>query len=191
VSAAACRHNPRPGISPYNNNKTNRQANKHERCSGHHHRRTSGTGKGTISARLAGRLGWHLLDSGALYRLVALAAARAGVDFSDEAALGRIASEMEVDFTQGNGDIPIRALLAREDVSALIRAENISRGASEVAACPAVRSALLARQRACRRVNRDSSPMAATWGRWCFRTRPSSCSLPRAPRNALKGDINS
>lgn len=111
----------------------------------------SGTGKGTISARLAARLGWHLLDSGALYRLVALAAARAGVDFSDEAALGRIASEMEVDFTQGNGDIPIRALLDGEDVSALIRDEDVSRGASEVAACPAVRNALLIRQRTCRR----------------------------------------
>lgn len=111
----------------------------------------SGTGKGTISARLAARLGWHLLDSGALYRLTALAAERAGIDFSDDAALGRIATEMEVDFVQGNGGIPIRAILGSEDVSVLIREEHISRRASEVAACPEVRTALLVRQRACRR----------------------------------------
>lgn len=110
----------------------------------------SGTGKGTVCGRLADWLGWQLLDSGALYRLVALQAGRTGTPVSDEAALARLAAEMELDFVRGGEEIPIRALLAGEDVSAAIRSESISRLASEVAACPAVRQALLARQRACR-----------------------------------------
>ncbi|MDZ7735800.1 MAG: (d)CMP kinase [Gammaproteobacteria bacterium] len=110
----------------------------------------SGTGKGTVCGRLADWLGWHLLDSGALYRLVALQAERTGTPISDEAALGRLAADMELDFVRGGEEIPIRALLAGEDVSAAIRGESISRLASEVAARPAVRQALLARQRACR-----------------------------------------
>ncbi len=110
----------------------------------------SGTGKGTICSLLAERLGWHLLDSGALYRLVALLAERSGTSTSDEAALAALAAGMELDFVRGNGEAPIRALLAGEDVTAAIRAESVSRLASEVAACPAVRETLLARQRACR-----------------------------------------
>lgn len=110
----------------------------------------SGTGKGTICSRLAAWLGWHLLDSGALYRIVALLAERTSIDSSDEAALSRLAVDMDLDFVRGEGEVPIRALLAGEDVSEAIRAESVSRLASEVAACPGVRQALLARQRACR-----------------------------------------
>lgn len=111
----------------------------------------SGTGKGTVCGRLAEGLGWHLLDSGALYRLVALLAERTATPISDEVALSRLAAGMELDFVRGEGEVPIRTLLAGEDVSAAIRAESISRLASEVAACPAVREVLLGRQRACRR----------------------------------------
>ena len=111
----------------------------------------SGTGKGTVCGRLADKLGWHLLDSGALYRLVALLAERTATPIADEAGLSRLAAEMELDFVRGSGEIPIRPLLAGEDVSADIRTESISRLASEVAACPGVRQALLERQRACRR----------------------------------------
>jgi len=111
----------------------------------------SGTGKGTVCGRLADWLGWHLLDSGALYRLVALRAERTGTPTSDETALARLATDMEADFVRGDAEVPIRALLRGEDVSAAIRAESISRLASEVAACPAVRQALLERQRAARR----------------------------------------
>ncbi|MEX2517195.1 MAG: (d)CMP kinase [Gammaproteobacteria bacterium] len=111
----------------------------------------SGTGKGTICSLLADWLGWHLLDSGALYRVTALAVLRAGVDVADVARVGEIAAGLELDFAPGGAETPIRILLAREDVSAAIRAEQVSILASEVAAYPAVRSALLARQHASRR----------------------------------------
>lgn len=111
----------------------------------------SGTGKGTISSLLAERLGWHLLDSGALYRLVALAAERAGAAGDDDTALARLADGMGLEFIRGEAERPIRALLEGEDVTDAIRAEAISRLASRVAARPAVRQALLARQRAARR----------------------------------------
>ncbi|MCS3902288.1 cytidylate kinase [Methylohalomonas lacus] len=111
----------------------------------------SGTGKGTVCGRLAALLGWHLLDSGALYRLVALVAERSGTAGSDEAGLSRLAREMPLEFVKGEGETPIRALLDGEDVTAAIRAESISRLASEVAAHPGVRQALLIRQRAARR----------------------------------------
>jgi 3-phosphoshikimate 1-carboxyvinyltransferase len=101
----------------------------------------SASGKGTIAARVAQTLGWHYLDSGALYRLTALAARRAGVAWDDEARVAAIAAGLDVVF----GENSIR--LAGEDVSEAIRLEEISSGASQVAALPAVRSALLFRQR--------------------------------------------
>lgn len=110
----------------------------------------SGTGKGTVCGLLAECLRWHLLDSGALYRLVALLAERSGTSTSDEDALAALAADMELDFVRGSNEAPIRALLAGEDVTGAIRTESVSRLASEVAACPAVRETLLARQRACR-----------------------------------------
>lgn len=103
------------------------------------------SGKGTIAQRAAAALGFHYLDSGALYRLTALAALRAGVPLDDAARVAAVAAELPVTFPDG------RIELAGEDVGDAIRAEPISEGSSIVAAHPAVRAALLDRQRAFRR----------------------------------------
>lgn len=102
----------------------------------------SASGKGTIAERVAERLGFHVLDSGALYRLTALYALRQGVSLSDEVALATLAATLPAEFRAGE------ILLAGEDVSQAIRTEEVGEGASKVAALPAVREALLARQRA-------------------------------------------
>ena len=107
----------------------------------------SGSGKGTISRRIADRLGWHLLDSGALYRLVALAGKRAGADPADAEAHARLALQMNVSFASAP-DGGERVILEGSEVSAEIRSEEGGQGASRVAAWPAVRTALLQRQRA-------------------------------------------
>ena len=107
----------------------------------------SGSGKGTISRAVADRLGWHLLDSGALYRLVALAGARAGLDPVDAAAHARLATNMDVVFSM-EPDGGEKVILAGQDVTSEIRSEAGGQGASRVAAWPAVRTALLERQRA-------------------------------------------
>jgi len=107
----------------------------------------SGSGKGTVCRTLAGRLGWHLLDSGALYRLVAIAAEDAGVPAGDVAAYVQIAESMRVEFGV-HADGSERVLLAGREVTDRIRSEVAGRGASTVAALPAVRDALLGRQRA-------------------------------------------
>ncbi|MGB5470152.1 MAG: (d)CMP kinase [Woeseiaceae bacterium] len=109
----------------------------------------SGSGKGTIAHRVAKALGWHLLDSGALYRLVALSASKAGVALDDAAALARIAGALDVQF-DSNEDGSERIWLDGEDLSNEVRKEETGAGASAVAAVPAVRDALLARQRAFR-----------------------------------------
>lgn len=107
----------------------------------------SGVGKGTISQLLTRHFGWHFLDSGALYRLTALAARRQGVAFDDEASLARAARELPVEFRpQEAGDLQI--FLSGQEVSRDIRTEQAGNDASRVAAVPAVREALLARQRA-------------------------------------------
>jgi len=108
-----------------------------------------GTGKGTVCARLAAWLGWHLLDSGALYRLLALAALRAGVDLDDETALAALARDLDVVFRQDGPTMQV--LLDGEDVSDAIRTEDCGSAASRVAALVPVRSALVQRQRAFRR----------------------------------------
>ncbi len=105
----------------------------------------SASGKGTIAARVAAELGWHYLDSGAIYRLAALAAQRAGVPWDDEVAVAGIAAGLDVEF----GENSIR--LAGEEVGDAIRYEEISAGASRIAALPLVRRALLFRQRLFRR----------------------------------------
>ena len=105
----------------------------------------SASGKGTVAARVAAALGFHYLDSGALYRLVALAAMRSGGDLDDEAALARTAQAMNVAFAEG------AVRLGGEEVGAAMRAEEVGAAASRVAARPAVRQALLARQRGFRR----------------------------------------
>ena len=106
----------------------------------------SGVGKGTIGQLLAESLGWRYLDSGAMYRIAALAALRAGLDFSDEAALGALCRRLDVRFEPMPGKAP-KVLLDGRDVSADIRTEKVGNAASKVAALMAVRAALLDRQR--------------------------------------------
>ncbi len=105
----------------------------------------SGSGKGTICHLLAQKLGFHLLDSGALYRLTALAAIHHGVDTKNEDALEVLAGHLDVQFKVSGNDIKI--VLEGEDVSRAIRKEEVGMNASVVAAYPKVRRALLARQR--------------------------------------------
>jgi cytidylate kinase len=100
------------------------------------------SGKGTIAARVAASLGFHLLDSGALYRLTALAALQQGVSFDDEQALARVASALEVQFT----DEP-RISLRGVDVTEALRAEAVGNAASRIAVLHEVRAALVQRQR--------------------------------------------
>jgi cytidylate kinase len=107
----------------------------------------SGSGKGTIARQVARHFGWHLLDSGALYRLVALAGMRAGLAPGDVAGHARIAGHLDVHFgMDATGDE--RVVLGQEDVSSELRAEATGEAASRVAAWQEVRSALLGRQRA-------------------------------------------
>lgn len=106
-----------------------------------------GAGKGTVTQMLARRLGWHLLDSGALYRLTALAARRQGVALSDEAGLVAVAAGLDVSFQPTPAGEPVRVFLAGEDVTSDIRTEETGDGASRVAVIQAVRDALLQRQR--------------------------------------------
>ncbi|MCC2595248.1 (d)CMP kinase [Pusillimonas sp. MFBS29] len=102
------------------------------------------SGKGTIAHRVARHLGWQALDSGALYRLTALAAQQQGVDASDEQAVAQVALQLDVAFQAD------QVLLAGIDVSSLIRQESVGNLASKVAAYAPVRQALLERQRAFR-----------------------------------------
>ncbi|SHF16633.1 cytidylate kinase [Modicisalibacter ilicicola DSM 19980] len=104
-----------------------------------------GAGKGTVSRLIAARLGWHLLDSGALYRLTAQAAVKHDTALDDEPGLARLAETLDVAFLAEDGDA--RVILEGEDVSLAIRTEEAGERASRVAALPEVRSALLARQR--------------------------------------------
>jgi CMP/dCMP kinase len=110
----------------------------------------SGSGKGTISRLVATRLGWHFLDSGALYRLVALAALHHAVSLDDEVSLKTLAAHLDVQFSAGEGGIEGRMVLEGEDVTDAIRTEECGKAASVVAALPPVRQALLQRQRAFR-----------------------------------------
>ncbi|MCW8882843.1 MAG: (d)CMP kinase [Sedimenticola sp.] len=103
----------------------------------------SGSGKGTIANRLATRLGWRCLDSGALYRLLGYAAGQAGVELTDGQGLAQLAMDMVIDFQQE------KVLLNGDDVSLVIRTEQAGNAASKVAALPEVRAALLQWQRAC------------------------------------------
>ena len=109
----------------------------------------SGTGKGTLSANLARRLGWHFLDSGVLYRLVGLLAQQRGIALDDAAALGLLAADLPVEFRAGESTPEI--YLEGRPVHDEVRNELAGAAASQVAIVPAVRQALLARQRAFRR----------------------------------------
>jgi cytidylate kinase len=105
----------------------------------------SGAGKGTLCQALAEKLGWHLLDSGAIYRVLALAAIHHQVDIKSENALVPIASHLDVSFLTHNGKLKV--VLEGEDVSNEIRQETVGNTASQIAAFPRVREALLRRQR--------------------------------------------
>jgi cytidylate kinase len=106
----------------------------------------SGSGKGTVSRAVAKALGWHLLDSGALYRLVALAARRVGVPLDDAAALANVAERFDIGFESGPaGEEIVR--LEGQDVTRDIRTEEAGSDASKVASLPQVRAVLLERQR--------------------------------------------
>ena len=104
-----------------------------------------GSGKGTITTRLAEYLGWHFLDSGALYRLTALAAIKKQVPLDDEAALGEVATNLDIRFETHEGTV--KALLEGVDVTDRLRFEDTGAVASRIAAIPAVRAALSERQR--------------------------------------------
>jgi cytidylate kinase len=108
----------------------------------------SGSGKGTIAGLLAQKLGWNLLDSGALYRLLAFAARNHGVDLTNEEAMKVLAAHLDVQFLAGAQGQGQRIILEGEEVTDAIRNEVIGAGASQVASLPAVREALLQRQRA-------------------------------------------
>jgi CMP/dCMP kinase len=106
----------------------------------------SGSGKGTLSQMLARHLGYHLLDSGALYRLVALAAMKKGTDLNSEDEVSQVAAALDVIFSLEN-DNSAQILLEGVKVTDAIRQEAVSMAASKVAAYPSVRAALLDRQR--------------------------------------------
>jgi len=110
----------------------------------------SGSGKGTIARRVADQLGWHLLDSGALYRVVAVAAGENGIALDNIAALAELAAGLEVVFGSDTGGEE-QILLQGRDVTKQVRTEDCGTGASSVAALPAVRNALLGLQRGFRK----------------------------------------
>lgn len=110
------------------------------------------SGKGTVSRMLADELGWHLLDSGALYRIVAVAAEKSGVELESEVEIADLAKNLNVEFNSNSDDGEIQVLLGGEDVTSVIRTETCGNTASKVAAIGPVRAALLATQRAFRKM---------------------------------------
>lgn len=107
----------------------------------------SGSGKGTITQLVAQKLGWTILDSGALYRLTALSAERQGIACNDALSLASLAATLEIEFVASAYGEPVRVLLESEDVTQAIRLETTGNNASKVAVLPEVRAALLQRQR--------------------------------------------
>ncbi|HXV20434.1 MAG TPA: (d)CMP kinase [Desulfuromonadales bacterium] len=105
----------------------------------------SGAGKSTLSKLLAARLGYVNIDTGAMYRSVAIAARRLGIDPADSEALTRLCADLHIEFIRNNGEE--RVFLDGEDVSAAIRTPEVSLLTSKVAACPAVREAMVRLQR--------------------------------------------
>ena len=115
----------------------------------------AGSGKGTVASRLASELGWHLLDSGALYRVVGLIALRSGIDFDDTASVAEAARRADIAFKDASGTTPgaspFRVFVDGVDETDAIRSAGIEQPASRVAAIPAVREALYVSQQAFRR----------------------------------------
>jgi len=108
----------------------------------------SASGKGTVAARVAQTLGWHVLDSGALYRAAALCVSEAGVEADDARAVARVARAMKLIFDDGR--VWLAGLDQDRDITAAIRAESVGEMASRIAAQAPLRAALLAAQRAFR-----------------------------------------
>ena len=108
----------------------------------------SGSGKGTIARLLAQRLGWHILDSGAIYRVLALAAMHHNIAPEDEEALIPLAAHLDVQFVVENPSEAAKIILEGEEVTDSIRNEEVGGFASQIASLPRVREALLRRQRA-------------------------------------------
>ena len=104
----------------------------------------SGSGKGTIAQLMAKKLGWHYLDSGAIYRVLAQAAIKHEVDLADEPKLATIAQNLDLVFSLDDDNLKV--MLEGEDVSTVIRSEQAGNAASKVASLPLVRAALLNRQ---------------------------------------------
>lgn len=107
----------------------------------------SGSGKGTISRLVAHKLGWHYLDSGAIYRAVGLAAAWSQVDLSDESAVAGCAQRTRIRFETGDGTAEPRVIVNDKDATHQLRMETAGAAASAIAAMPQVRAALLQLQR--------------------------------------------
>ena len=112
----------------------------------------SGSGKGTISAHVASALGWHLLDSGALYRSVGYAASMAGLDLSDADAVTRCAETTKITFRDPRDGGETRVFVNSHDATGEIRTETCGAAASAIAAIPSVRAALFDKQRHFRRM---------------------------------------
>jgi cytidylate kinase len=106
----------------------------------------SGSGKGTISALVAGHLGWRLLDSGALYRAVGYAAGMAGLDLSDIDAMARCAQSTKIHFRAAGDGSPTRVIVNGHDATDELRTETAGAAASAIASMPPVREALVALQ---------------------------------------------
>jgi len=106
----------------------------------------SGVGKGTVARVIAQKLGWHLLDSGAIYRAFALAVEAKGVDIADEDALEAIAQMLDLEFKIEQGSELVSVFLDGKDVSKTLRTEQTGEMASKIASIGAVRGALLKRQ---------------------------------------------
>jgi cytidylate kinase len=108
----------------------------------------SGSGKGTVSRLLAQQLGWSILDSGAIYRVLALAAMHHNIDAEDEEGLIPLAAHLDVQFEVEDPNENAKIILEGEDVTNSIRNEDVGGIASQIASLPRVREALLRRQRA-------------------------------------------
>ena len=107
----------------------------------------SGAGKGSIAQLVSRKLGWNLLDSGALYRLTALSAQKQGISFEDEEALVKIAEKLNVTLKPSGFGEPVQVILDGEDVTRDLRLESTGNNASKIAPLAGVRAALLQRQR--------------------------------------------
>ena len=150
----------------------------------------SGAGKGTISHMLADTLGWHFLDSGALYRVTGQACLIEGVSWDDHPAVTEVARHLDVSFTAAP-DGEILVAYKGVDVSRAIRTEEGGRGASTVAAIPSVREALLASASGSFGVPPGLVATGAIWAPWFSPMRPSNSSSPPVPRSAPSGAISS